>query len=181
MAVESHALRREQGDGSRSGIEDEKTGDLWETKDQRAETETTFWPQDIDALDVSQRRKRELHRMLRRQEGENQGESFYEERDDRTQQNRGEWKRRMVCVYASQFDLTPYQKQRAMHLVRQDLDINGFGTYSTEQVILATINVVAREDGRFIEDEDAFKEAADSEGLSMRYLRSLRQKIKNRI
>jgi len=155
--VESHRLHRGEGDGSRSEIDDMYDDQEYEEKEPAPPTRTTFHRGDIERLQVSERRKERLRRMRSRQEGKNPGETYYQGRQDYTQQNRSEWKRRVVSTFASQVELTTAQKERVKHLINDVLDINTFGYYSTEQVVLATINVVAREDGRFIEDEESFR------------------------
>lgn len=169
-------------------MEDTKTGDIFETKDQRADTRTTFYESDINRLDISERRKQELKRALRRQEGENEGEVYYEDRNDRTQQNRKEWKRRLVTTYGSQLDLTKAQKDRVEHIIFDVVSIDSFGPHSTEEVILSVINVVVREDGRWIEDEAQFRDYAEQVGITndegnadMDQLKTLRRMVRERI
>lgn len=181
MGVQSHRLSTEKGDGSRTAIEDEKTGDKWESKDARSDTHTTFFESDIDRMVVSERRKQELKRALRRQEGENPGEAYSQSRNDRKQQNRSEWKRRLVTTFAAQLDLTSYQKQRSLHLIQDVLDINSFGWYSTEEVILGTINCVAREDGRWIEDEHRFRVLMEDVGIEAGEIKSIRLLVRDRL
>lgn len=185
--VESHRLERGEGSGSLASIENKYDGEEYEDKDDRAETRTTYYERDVDDLEVSERRKKRLKSMLRRQEGENPGEAYYQGRKDRKQQNRGEWKRRVVSTFASQLDLTRRQKERTKHLVIDVLDINTFGYYSTEQVVLATVNVVAREDDRWIEDEDQFRQLMVESDLEvderpdMDSLKTLRRMVRDRI
>lgn len=178
MTVPEHHISREPNDGSRDDMQDNGYDEhAHETRDERAETRTTFYERDIDNLDVSARRKKQLKRALRRQEGEDQQEVYSEDRDQRKQQNRGEDRRRTIGSYTSQLELTDTQKERVEHLIMDVLSINTFGSYASEQVILATINVVARENGRWIEDEPLFREfmeTADIEDLeTMKRLRSL--------
>lgn len=182
--VEQHNVSRGEGDGSGEQIDDKYDGEEYTTKDQRADTRTTFYQRDIDNLAVSERRKEELRRMLRRQEGQNQGEvgTGQTTRRERKQQNREEWKRRVVTTYASQLDLTDAQKQRAKHLVIDVLTINTFGRYATEEVALGVINVVAREDGRWIEDEDMFRDLMAESGIEdMDSLKRLRRMVRERM
>jgi len=54
-------------------------------------------------------------------------------------------------------DMAASQKERIKHLVIDVLNLRSYGPYSSEKIILAVINVVAREQGRFIEDEDGFE------------------------
>lgn len=163
MPAHEHNVDTDKGNGSRTAMEDEMSGDLWDSKDQRAETRTTFYEKDVDSLNVSERRKRELKRILRRQEGEHVNAEKY---DSRGQQNHREDKRRLVSSFGSQLSLTPAQRERVNHLVMDVISINSFGNYSSEQAILATINVVVREDGRWIEDEKRFREFMESVGIT---------------
>jgi hypothetical protein len=184
MAIEEQKVDLTSGCGSRSEMEDKKTEDKWDTKDQRADTKTTYYDSDIDSLHVSPRRKKQLKRMLRFQEGE---QVNVKEFDSRGSQNHKEDKRRMVSTFGSQLSLTPAQKERVKHLVMDVMDINSFGPYSFEQVIIATINVVAREDERWIEDEDQFKEfmmyvdITDDGSPDMKKLRRLRTLVRERV
>lgn len=180
MTVEPHQVRREEGSGSRSIIEDKKT-DVWDSKDQRSQTETTFWESDIKQLQVSERRKRELRQALRRQEGQNPGEAYQTTRTMRADANREEWKRRITSTYASYVGLTRHQKERSKHLVMDVLDFTGFSHFTKEQCILAVLNVVAREDGRWLEDENSFRKLMEDEGLTPREVRSLRRMVRDRL
>lgn len=185
MTVEESKIDRTKGNGSRTAMEDEKTGDLWASKDQRADTKTTYYSSDVDSLHTSPRRKKQLKRMLRMQEGE---QVNVPEFDSRGQQNHKEDKRRMVSVLCSQLSMTPVQTERVKHLIMDVVDINSFGPYSFEQVIVGTINVVAREDERWIEDETQFKkflthvDISDDDGTpDLRKLRRLRGLVQERV
>lgn len=183
MDVFEHQVSREPNDGSRDDMQgngyDEEAH---ETRDKRAETKTTFYKRDIDNLDVSNRRKRQLKRALRRQEGEDQQEVYSEDRDQRKQQNRGEDRRRTIGSFTSQLELTDAQKERVEHLVMDVLTINSFGSYSADQVILAVINVVAREDGRWIEDEDMFRSYMQTVEIpDMETMKRLRGLVRERL
>lgn len=178
--VEEEKLYRGKGAGSRSGIGDEMVTSEWASKDKRAGTHTTYYTSDVDNLDVSQHRKKRLKRILRLQEGEHQNSSKYK---DRSSQNRIEDQRRWVESFASQLGMSDSQKNRVKHLVFDVVDLHSYGPYSSEKIILAVINVVAREQGRFIEDEDMFEqlmadvEITDDDGnidkSTMRRLREL--------
>lgn len=185
--VRPQRLARERGDGSSDSIDDEYDSTEYEAKEPQPPTQTTFHRHDIENLQISEQRKERLRRMRRRQEGKNPGEVYYQGREDYKQQNRSEWKRRVVSTFASQLDLTTTQKERVKHLVNDILDINSFGYYSTEQVVLATANVVAREDGRWIEDEKKFRELMDESGLvndgvaDLDSLKTLRRMVRERL
>lgn len=186
MTIQPHRVAKEPNDGSRDDMRGDKYDERrYESRDKRAETETTFFEYDINDLQVSWRRKKELKRILRRQEGEDPGEAYSQNYKNREQQNRKEWKRRVVTTYAGQLGLTSYQRQRCLHLVQDVICINSFGHYSTEQVILGVINSVVREDGRWIEDEEKFRRIAVETGIEERKvaerMRSLREMVRERV
>lgn len=186
MSVEPHKVAKGPNNGSRDDMRGDKYDEQrYESRDQRAETETTFYSYDIDDLQVSYKRKKELKRMLRRQEGEDPGEAYSKNYKNREQQNRKEWKRRMVTTFAANLELTSRQKERSLHLVMDVLDINSFGHYSTEQVILGVINCVVREDGRMIEDEQQFREMGIDVGFDrsnvVNRFKSLRGLVRERV
>jgi len=162
MPYHEHQIADKAGSGSRSRIEDKKT-DVWQSKDKRSETKTTFHKNDIDNNVQSQRQRKQFRRMLRWQEGERVtagGEK------SRGQQNHDEWQRRVAETYSSQLSLTDAQQERVLHLVTDVLDINSFGYYSVEEIVLGVINTVTREDGWNIEDEPQFHEYMVEVGLS---------------
>lgn len=164
--VQETQLERGNGSGSRVEADDMYEDEAYR-HDERADTETTFFESDINNMEVSHRKKERLRRMLRRQEGENPGETYSNDRDDRTQQNRTEWQRRVVATQAAQLELTPHQKERAKHLILDVLEINRFAKFSIEEVSLAVISIVANEDGRWIRDEDQYKQLLREVGMSI--------------
>jgi len=189
MPIPEHNVSREANDGSRNAMHDNGYDEqrFPFARDQRADTKTTFYEQDIDDLDVSQRRKNALKRALYKQEGQDYLEST-DSRQERKQQNRAEWKRRITLTYSGQLELTDSQKERAEHWMMDVLKINTFGHYSVEQVAVGVINVVAREDGRWIEDEPTFHDIMKDVGLTreddgpdMARMKRLRALVRERI
>jgi hypothetical protein len=187
MDVLPEDVDNEKGNGSRTEIEDEKTGDKWDTKDKRADTQTTFYESDIDNLNVSAARKRRLKRILKRQEGENHGEATTGQttRRERKQQNREEDRRRDIEIFASQLSLTGHQKRRTTHLVLDVLDVNSYGNYAAEEVILGVITYVCMEDmgadGTHVDDRDTFHELVDQVGTTMERVKGARQLTRDRL
>lgn len=179
-------IERRAGAGSRSDTDDEYEADSFR-HDERADTETTFFESDIQKLRVSERRKQQLRDMLKRQEGSDQFEPSRSGRRSRNEQNREEWKRRVADTYCAQAELTRAQKERVKHLVLDVLDIQSFGPYAAEEIVIATINVVAREQGRWIEDEEQFRDLAADAGVEvdgrpdMQTLKRLRRLVRDRI
>lgn len=163
----------------------------YESRDQRAETATTFYESDINSLNVSERRKKELRRALRRQEGEDYGETYSggeDSREQRKQQNRREWKRRVITTYAANLDMTHAQRERAEHLLMDVVTVNTFGYYSSEQVALGILAAVAREDGWAIDKEAQFKRLMVEndlgnldDGADMDKIEKLREMVRERV
>jgi hypothetical protein len=179
--LQPQQVEAKEGDGALDAIANKYDGEKYAHRDERADTKTTFWERDIDQMKASKRRKKRMKRLMRRQEGSRMGESYMKNQNNREQQNRNEWKRRLVHTYVAQLDMTRHQKERTKHLIKDVIDINSFGHYSTEEVILAVINVVAREDGRWIEDEEMFRKLADDAGLDLTQMRRLRELVHERL
>jgi hypothetical protein len=184
MGVHEHEVARSEGDGAGDEIDDLYDGEEYQTKDQRAETRTTFYERDIDTHCTSSRYAKQLKRALRLQEGEHVNGSG----KDRGTQNHEEYQRRVIGIIGSQLDLTDGQKKRVKHLVMDVMSVNSFGYYSSEQVILATANVVAREDGRWIEEEEPFRDYMEHVGITndedradLETMKRLRSLVKERI
>lgn len=180
MTVHEHQVARSEGDGAGDEIDDMYDGEEYQTKDKRADTRTTFYERDIDKHCTSRRYAKQLKRALRLHEGER--------KPNRGQKNYEEDKRRLVGIIGSQLDLTNRQKQRVNHLVLDVMSVNSFGYYSAEQVILATTNVVAREDGRWIEEEQEFRDYMEQVGITndegradLETMKRLRSLVKDRI
>lgn len=182
MPVSKYDVNSEKGNGSRNELEDEKTGDLWATKDQRAPTSTTFYESDIEKLNVSEQRKRRLKRALRLQEGEHITSDEY---DSRGQQNYREDKRRLVGTICSQLDVTPHQKRRVEHIVLDVVSVNSYGNYSTEEVVLGVITYVCMEDmgadGVHVDDRKVFLDLAEDVNTSMKRVKGARKITRRRL
>lgn len=180
MGVIPENVSRKPNDGSRNDMQSNGYDeDGHQSRDRRADTKTTFYKRDIESLNISKRQKRRLKRALRYQEGEQVNATEY---DSRGQQNHKEDKRRLVGSFGGQLDLTPSQKERVEHLVMDVVNVNSFGHYSSEEVVLAVINVVAREDGRWIEDEDLFREYMQNVGIDdLATMKRLRALVRERI
>lgn len=183
MAVHEHEVARNEGDGAGDEIDDLYDGEEYQTKDQRAETRTTFYERDIDQHCTSRRQAQQLKRALRLHEGEHTNHGT-----PRSRQNREEHKRRVVGITSSQLGMTDAQKARTEHLVLDVIEVNSFGRYSVEEVVLATVNVVAREDGRWIEDEEQFRDYMEHVGITddggradLETMKRLRSLVKERM
>lgn len=146
------------GNGSGSNVDDLYESDSYSSYD-RANTETTFYESDIDELEVGWRRKRQLKRSLRWNEGADYvGGVKDQSAISRKRQNREDWKRRLVLTYAANIDLSKRQKQRCEHIMTDVVSVASFGPYSSEKVALGIAVAVARENGRQVSTENDFDE-----------------------
>jgi len=187
MPVQTQRVERDEGSGAGSEIEDLYDSEEYQTKDQRSPNRTTYYRRDIDQHVTDERTAWHLRRALRWQEGQ-YVTSDNEDEQSRGQQNYEEDKRRIVGVLASQLGLTSSQKRRVEHLVLDVVDVNSFGHYSVEQVTLGVINVVAREDERWIEDERLFRDYMEQVGITndreradLNTMRRLRSLVRERV
>lgn len=185
MPHHEHNVSRGHGDGAGEEIEDMYDGEEYETKDQRSPKRTTYYESDIYKHCTDGRHAFHLRRAMKYQEG--QQVDAGSDAKPRSVQNHEEDQRRMIGTICSQLDMTPAQKKRVRHLVMDVISVNSFGQYSSEQVILAVINVVAREDERLIEDEDAFMQYMIDVGITTedgnadkKTMRRLRRMVRER-
>lgn len=179
MAVQEHMVEREPNDGSRQDMQDNGYDEEGhKTRDRRAETQTTYLERDIDKHCTDPRYARTLKRALRFQEGEHANGTA----KSRGTQNHEEDKRRIIGTLCSQLDLAPAQKERVSHLLMDVLSVNSFVTFSMEEVTLATIDAVVREDGRLIEDEPKFQKYIEEVGIgNMNEFQRLRGLVNDQI
>lgn len=85
------------------------------------------------------------------------------------QNNYDEDKQRWIDALSSELELSPYQKERIEHII-SDINMRYMAFYNTELVILAITTLVARHDGRPIDDEDAFMDCVADTDSSERDL-----------
>lgn len=182
--VNEHRVERDKGDGSRSAMGDEMLEEAY-LQDERQNTHTTYFEHEVDEHCGDERQAERLKRALKYQRGERSNGSA----ESRSSQNLREDKRRLAETFSAQFELSPAQTERVKHLVTDVLDVNSFGYYSTEQVVLGAVNIVAREDGRWIEDEEGFQSFMREVGITkdgedapdMEVMRRLRGLVRDRL
>lgn len=78
-----------------------------------------------------------------------------------------------IDTFCANLDLTPYQKQRVRKIIT-DVNLNHFGPYTVEMVVLATISLVAEADGRFIRDERAYHKLVMGVDTSLKTIKNIR-------
>lgn len=87
--------------------------------------------------------------------------------------------RRITKTFCSQVDMRERQQER-VQWVMDDMDINSFGSYSTEKVLLGVMSLVANEDRRLLRDEEQFHDLVLAVDMTMDEVKRVRQLIRDR-
>lgn len=77
----------------------------------------------------------------------------------------------------SALEMTGFQQERVVWLTER-VNVNMFGHYSYEHIILALISIVANEDGRWIRDEPKFQDMMVANEIDLLQIRRLRIMMK---
>jgi len=185
MDLHEHEISRKPNDGSRDDMQGNGYDEHGYEFDERGENRTTYWDKDIDQHVSDPRHANHLRRALKWQEGQY---VTSENAKSRGTQNHEEDKRRLVDTIGGQLEIGTLQKDRVEHLVLDVISVNSFGHYSMEQVILAVINVVARENNRWIEDETQFRRYMSQVGITndegradLETMKRLRRLVRDRV
>jgi len=121
---------------------------VYETRDSRAPTETMFTAKDIEKETNSPRQEWRMKRAMHLQEG--QWVQSYESMPSRNSQNNNEWKRRVMQIITGLADVSPYHKERTLHLLEELGSLNKYGPYRNEEVMISVLQyVMEEEDERF--------------------------------
>jgi hypothetical protein len=140
---ESFAIDRGMGCGGGTQLDDLKVQNGIVAHDGRANTNTYFKPSDAPSDDVGK-----FNRLIRWQEGQFDG---------RKQANRDADRRRWIETFCTALSMPSTDSDRVKQIV-DDVGAGKMGVYGTEELILATISLVANEHARFIRDEDMFQQ-----------------------
>ena len=166
---QTHRFGTGDGSGSNNAIDDiiDKEGII--ENDGRSDTRTFFYPEEGEY--ESKDRERQFKRMIRWQDGE--GDS------GRAAANFKADMKRTAETFCSAVEFNSYQRERVLH-VMEVLDINSYGHYSTEKILLAVMSLVANEDRRLLRDEDSFRELCHSVGMTLEEVRKVRRMTRER-
>lgn len=162
----SHVFDDGSGAGAASGVDELIDENAIIEHDGRSETRTFYYPGE-----APERKQRQFSRMLRWQEGEGAPE--------RDIKNNEADLRRWVSTFCTHVGLGNYQTER-VEKITSGLNMKHMAHYSTEEVILATMTLVANEDGRFLRDEELFKEIVRDIGSNMYKIRKVRNLVRRK-
>lgn len=162
----SHIFDDSGGSGASSDIDELIDENAIIEHDGRAETRTFYYPS--EAPETKQHR---FTRMLRWQEGERSPE--------RDIKNNAADLRRWVSIFCTTVELGDYQTERT-ESIAEGLNMKHMAHYSTEEVILGIMSLVANEDGRFVRDESEFKQLVISIGSDMYTVKKVRSLVRRK-
>lgn len=167
----THLFWAGDGAGSNEAIDDIIDQEAIIENDGRSNTRTFFYPG--DAVYESVERERQFQRLIRWQDGEGHPS------ESRAAANFKADMKRTAQTFCSQCEFTPHQTRRVEYVMK-DLDVNSYGHYSTEKVILAVMSLVANEDRRLLRDEQTFRDLVDDVGMTMEQVRTVRLMTRQR-
>lgn len=130
--------------------------------DGRAKTRTGFDPRDSDDPETWQRRLDIQDGKWNRDENPGRAKAV---------------QKRTAMTWCNALEMTTLQEDRVVWLLER-IETNLFGTYSYEDIIIGLITIVANEDGRWIRDEEKFRDICRANDLSMKRVRSIRSKMR---
>jgi len=151
----------------------------WRTRDDRSPMETRFTREDIDKHVSDARQRWRLNRALTLQEG--QWVQSYESLPSRSDQNRAESRKRQSHIVADNAELTEYQSQRVEHIFTNLPNLNTFGPYSLEEILVGVVcYVVESDDASRIDDfteTERFSVLADTYDSNPSRAKTVQQKV----
>lgn len=156
------------GEGaSASGIIDDRIdADSPVSNDGRSETVTTFYPWDGPA-----EKKDQYARLAKLNDGMRA--------PSRNGQNKIADRNRWLDCIASTLDMTSYQQARSRS-VAEEVNMKHMAHYSTEKVLLGIVSLVCNADGRWIRDEDVFRQLLEDHGSDLDELKSVRSLVRRK-
>lgn len=161
----SHVFDAGSGNGSSSQIDEKIDESAIIEHDGRASTRTFFYPEQ-----APQRSQQQYKRLIQWQEDKWSGMKNAQRAADR---------RRTVGTFCSQLDMSEYHNKRVTN-VMEGLNMSHMAHYSSEKVILAIISLVANADGRFIRDEDAFRELVSLVDSDLGEIKRVRELVRDK-
>jgi len=163
---DSDRLDDTQGNGAGSELDDIKARDELTTKVEATEAASRFYHKDIDALDVSEQKKKLYRRILLWNEDHfDSGKSSLKSKEAKVAR---------VRTLCSQLEVTDYQRDRVLYLMTEH--VSSLGQQGVAPNALAVISLVLNEDGRHVQREDHFGTLMDDVGLTYSQLHGLRDK-----
>ena len=165
----SHLFITTHGGGSNMAIDDIIDEEAIIENDGRSNTRTFFYPEEGNY--ANRKQERQYKRLIRWQDGV--GDS------GRAAANFKADNERTAKTFCSQCELTKFQTERVLY-VMNDLDVNSYGHYSTEKVLLAVMSLVCNEDRRLLRDEPQFQSLVADMGMTMEQVRRVRKMTRER-
>lgn len=155
----SHEFDTSKGSGASERIDDIIDDAAIIENDGRSETRTFFRP------DEASNNVEQYERMVQYQDG------MWD--SSRASKNKKADNDRWVDTFCSYLDVPDYQEER-VQLVVESVNMSHMAHYSAQETILASISIVENERGRWIRDEDAFRDLILDVGTSLDSMKKAR-------
>lgn len=97
----------------------------------------------------------------------------------RAVQNRAADRGRYVQTLCAALDMSPYHKERVQYIV-DGLNMSHMAHYNSQMVVLAIISLVANEDGRWIREEEMFRNLMEDVDVTLRQLKKIRALVRRK-
>lgn len=155
----SHEFDTSKGNGASERIDDIIDDAAIIENDGRSETRTFFRP-DEASTNVEQ-----YERMVQYQDG------MWD--SSRASKNKKADNDRWVDTFCSYLDVPDYQEER-VQLVVESVNMSHMAHYSAQETILASISIVENERGRWVRDEDEFRDLVRDVDTSLDSMKKVR-------
>jgi hypothetical protein len=162
----SHRFDDASGSGASAKIDELIDKNAVIEHDGRAPTRTFFY-----TTEAPEGKKEQFKRMYRHQEGVGDPQ--------RDVANRASDRRRTIQTICARLGMKQYHRDR-IQLIVDSINMSHMAHYSSQEVILGIITIVANEDGRFIRDEQAFKDLVDDVGSDMYTIKRVRGLVRDK-
>lgn len=166
----SHILDLGKGSGASSSLEDHMQENFVSENDGRSKGSTFFYAG--EGSYGSKAKEQQYYRLAKLNDG------MYE--SDRAVQNRKADRERWVRTFCSQCELTRYQTEETLRLV-ESLNMQRFGPYPTEKIILGVMTIVCEYDYRPLDEEPMFLIIMEDMEVSPKLLKRLREIIRKQL
>lgn len=152
------------GSAAASEIEEVIDEDAIIEHDGRASTRTFFRP-----ADASEEKREQFERLIGWQEDKWSGMKNAQRAADRM---------RTIGNYCGHLDIAESARKR-ITVIEESVDMSRMSYYSSDQVILGIVSLVANERGRFIRDEDDYRELLTNVDIDLDDIKTIRSMVKD--
>jgi len=173
-----HKLDTGSGMGSGGYFDDREDEKAVIENDGRSENDTFFYGEDADFADPVAKDGPNSH-MPRGERLAKYNDGWRINDGQRAPRNRKADRKRFIWMICSQLEVDATQRARIEHVV-ENIPLGEMGWYSSEKVILSVLSMVANEHGRWIRDEDGFRQIVVDLGMGLADVRNCRNLVRRK-